>query len=163
MPRPFLASVSLCALLAGSALAVAAETNPPAGSLYARLGGAPVVTKLVDATIDQVVASHRLNQSFKDTDLKRIKTMLVEQICQLAAGGCTYTGDPMREVHAGHNISEAEFYGMVEILRDNMRALDIGLRERNELLALLAPMKRDVVDVPAPPPPPPMTMPAETP
>jgi hemoglobin len=53
-------------------------------------------------------------------------------------------------VHAGHQISEAEFYGMVEILRDSLRRHDVGLRERNELLALLAPMKRDVVDVPAP-------------
>jgi hypothetical protein len=39
---------------------------------------------------------------------------------------------------------------MVEILRDSLRRHDVGLRERNELLALLAPMKRDVVDVPAP-------------
>ncbi len=57
----------------------------------------------------------------------------------------------MREVHAGHDISESEFYGMVEVLRRNMINLHIGLGERNELLALLAPMKRDVVDVPAPP------------
>ena len=162
MSRHFIATVSLFALLAASTLR-AAEVRPPAGSLYARLGGAPVVTRLVDATIDQVVANHRLNQSFKDSDLKRIKEKLVEQICQLADGGCQYTGDPMRDVHAGHGISESEFYGLVEILRDHMRALDIGLRERNELLALLAPMKRDVVNVPAPPPPPPMALPAETP
>jgi hemoglobin len=162
MSRHLFAS-ALFAVLAGSSLTPAAEVNPPAGSLYARLGGAPVVTKLVGTTIDQVVANHRLSQSFKDTDLKRIKEKLVEQICQLADGGCQYTGDPMRDVHAGHNISESEFYGLVEILRDNMRALDIGLRERNELLALLAPMKRDVVNVPAPPPPPPMAVPAGSP
>ncbi len=162
MSRHFFAAVSLCAVLAGSPLS-AAEVIPPTGSLYARLGGAPVVTKLVDTTIDQVVANHRLNQSFKDTDLKRIKDKLVEQICQLADGGCQYTGDPMRDVHAGHRISESEFFGLVEILRDNMRLLSIGLRERNELLALLAPMKRDVVNVPAPPPPPPMAAPAEAP
>lgn len=162
MSRHFIASVSLFAMLATGTLQ-AAEASPPAGSLYARMGGAPVVTRLVDATIDQVVANHRLNQSFKETDLKRIKEKLVEQICQLGGGGCQYTGDSMRDVHAGHKISESEFYGLVEILRDHMRALDIGLRERNELLALLAPMKRDVVNVPAPPPPPPMAVPAETP
>jgi hemoglobin len=162
MSRLIFASVSLFAVLAGSTLP-AAEVTAPAGSLYARLGGAPVVTRLVDATIDQVVANHRLNQSFKDTDLKRIKEKLVEQICQLADGGCQYTGDPMRDVHAGHKISESEFYGLVEILRDNMRQLSIGLRERNELLALLAPMKRDVVNVPAPPPPPPLAVPADSP
>jgi hemoglobin len=162
MQRRLLAGFSLFAAMTGSALIHAADSSP-ADSLYARLGGATVVTKLVDGTIDQVVASHRLNQSFKDSDLKRVKSKLVEQICQLADGGCEYTGDPMRDVHAGHKISESEFFGLVEILRDHMRALGIGLRERNELLALLAPMKRDVVNVPAPPPAPPMAIPTESP
>lgn len=154
MSQRFLPVISLCVALSIAAGVQAADVAPPAGSLYARLGGKPVVTKLVDATIDQVVANHHLSQSFKDTDLKRIKEKLVEQICNLGGGGCEYTGDPMRVVHAGHKISESEFYGLVEILRVNMRNLDIGLRERNELLGLLAAMKRDVVNVPAPPPPP---------
>jgi len=105
----------------------------------------------VNDTIDQVVADHRLNQSFTDVNIRHVKDMLVEQICELGNGGCVYSGDPMREVHAGHHISESEFYGLVELLRRNMDRLGVQLRERNELLALLAPMKRDVVDVPAPP------------
>jgi hypothetical protein len=35
---------------------------------------------------------------------------------------------------------------MVEVLRDSMRQHGIPLGARNELLALLAPMKRDVVE-----------------
>jgi hemoglobin len=117
-------------------------------SLYIRLGGEPVVRAVVSETLDRVVADHRLNHSFAQIDVERVKRLLVEQICALADGGCRYRGDPMREVHAGHQISEAEFYGLVEILRDSMRRHHVGLRERNELLALLAPMKRDIVDVP---------------
>ncbi|MDP9007251.1 MAG: hypothetical protein M3N91_00830 [Pseudomonadota bacterium] len=56
----------------------------------------------------------------------------------------------MREVHAGHHIGETEFHGMVQILRVSMRQHRVALRERNELLALLAPMERDVVEPPAP-------------
>ena len=51
----------------------------------------------------------------------------------------------MREVHAGHHISNAEFFGLVEVLRDSMRARDVPLAARNQLLEILAPMKRDVV------------------
>jgi hemoglobin len=138
-------------LTLGAPLFAAEEAAPPPDSLYARLGGKPVVTKLVSDTIDQVVADRRINQSFTDVNIKHVKDMLVEQICQLGNGGCVYSGDPMREVHAGHHISESEFYGLVEVLRRNMVSLHVGLRERNELLALLAPMKSDVVDVPAPP------------
>jgi hemoglobin len=128
-----------------------AEPGPAApDSLYTRMGGAPVVRAVVGETLDRVVADHRLTRSFKDVDVERIKRLLIQQICEISGGGCHYSGDSMREVHGGHEISEAEFYGLVEILRDSLRRHDVRLRERNELLALLAPMERDVVDVAAP-------------
>ncbi|MFM2289992.1 MAG: hypothetical protein RL684_3135 [Pseudomonadota bacterium] len=143
--------VALGALACG---ALAAHASPPAvtsaKSLYARIGGATVVTAVVAETIDGVVADARLNQSFKGTNVRRVKQELAEQLCELAGGGCTYGGDTMRQVHAGHHISEAEFYGLVEQLRRALRRHGVALRERNELLALLAPMKRDVVNVPVP-------------
>jgi hemoglobin len=119
-------------------------------SLYARMGGEPVIRVVVSDTLDRVVADHQLGRSFEKVDVDRVKRLLVEQICELAGGGCHYSGDSMREVHGGHQISEAEFYGLVQILRDNLKRHHVRQRERNELLALLAPMKRDVVNVPAP-------------
>jgi hemoglobin len=50
----------------------------------------------------------------------------------------------MKESHAGLNITEAEFYLTVQFLRDALDAR-VGEREKNELLRLLAPMKRDIV------------------
>ncbi len=119
-------------------------------SLYARMGGEEVIRVVVSDTLDQVVADHQLKRSFEKVDVDRVKRLLVEQICELAGGGCHYSGDSMREVHGGHQISEAEFYGLVQILRDNLKRHHVRQRERNELLVLLAPMKRDVVNVPAP-------------
>jgi hemoglobin len=58
----------------------------------------------------------------------------------------------MRQVHANHHITSGEFYGVVEVLRSAMRDHGVGMRERNELLALLAPMKRDIVETSASPP-----------
>jgi hemoglobin len=72
--------------------------------------------------------------------------LLAEQICDLAHGPCQYSGDSMKEVHAGHHISEAEFYGMVQMLRDILKERHIDMASSNELLRLLAPMKRDVVE-----------------
>jgi hemoglobin len=132
-------------LLPASRMAAAAEQ-----SLYARMGGEPVIRVVVSDTLDQVVADHQLGRSFEKVDVDRVKRLLVEQICELAGGGCHYSGDSMREVHGGHQISEAEFYGLVQILRDNLKRHHVRQRERNELLVLLAPMKRDVVNVPAP-------------
>ena len=112
-----------------------------------------MVKAVVDETIDAVVADPRLNQSFKGTDIARIKRLIVEQICDLAGGGCHYSGDTMRDVHANHNITQAQFFGLVEDLRKALRRHRVSLRARNELLALLAPMAPDVVNVVIPPPP----------
>ena len=144
---------ALAVLAAAGWLIAAVAQASPHESLYARMGGAPVVTAVVSDTIDQVAADPRLNQSFQGVNTRRLKSRIVELICQLAGGGCRYTGDNMRVAHANLHITEAQFYGLVAILRRQMQRHGVHLRERNELLAMLAPMKRDIVEVNVPPPP----------
>jgi hemoglobin len=114
--------------------------------LYERMGGAGNITTIVGEVIDDAANSPKMKRSFEDVDLARVKKLLIEQICQLAGGGCEYSGDSMRDVHAGLKITQAEFYDLVQVLRDSMVRHGIRLRERNELLELLAPMKRDIVE-----------------
>lgn len=140
-----LPGVVLCLVATASFAAIPPPAVAPPGSLYARLGGTPKVTAFVNETIEKVAADPRMNKSFDKVNLQHVKDMLIEQICSLTGGGCTYTGDTMRDSHAGHHISNAEFFGLVEVLRDAMRAQDVPLPARNELLEILAPMKRDVV------------------
>ena len=144
----------MMAAAAGALATLGAATQAATASLYERLGGAPVMTAVVSETIDATVADPRLNQSYRNTDIKRIKRLVVEQICDLAGGGCHYSGDSMREVHANHHITQAQFFGLVENLRRALRRHHVNLRARNELLALLAPMAPDVINVVTPPPPP---------
>ena len=129
--------------LAGAAAGAAAGAPAP---LYDRLGGQAGVAAIAAALIDRVTADPRLARSFKDAKLDRIKRLLAEQICDLSGGPCRYSGDSMKEVHAGHHISEAEFYGMVADLRDVLKERHVSQGATNELLRLLAPMKRDVVE-----------------
>jgi hemoglobin len=124
----------------------AADAPSARASLYMRLGGATAVQAFVGETIDRTVADPKLRRAFQGSNLRRIKRLFAEQVCAVAQGGCLYGGDSMRAVHANHHITEAEFYGVVAILRSAMRHHGVGLRERNELLALLAPMKRDIVE-----------------
>ncbi len=128
-------------LLLLSGLAVAAPSR-----LYERLGGEAGVTAIAGTLIDRVSADPTLGRSFKDAKLDRIKKLLAEQICELSGGPCRYSGDSMREVHAGHHISQAEFYGMVDDLRAVLKERHVSQGAINELLRLLAPMKRDVVE-----------------
>jgi hemoglobin len=134
---------SLAASLLWLAAASMADARAP---LYERLGGADGVAAIANSLIDRVSADPRLGRSFKDTNLLHIKTLLAEQICDLSGGPCRYSGDSMKESHAGQHISEAEFYGMVADLRVILHERHVSQGATNELLRLLAPMKRDVVE-----------------
>jgi hemoglobin len=137
----FLAAAAVLAGAALTARAAIADTT-----LYERLGGQSGVAAISDTLIDRVSADVRLGRSFKDTNLGRIKRLLAEQLCDLSGGPCHYSGDSMKEVHAGHHISEAEFYGMVDALRTILKERQVGIAASNQLLRLLAPMKREVVE-----------------
>lgn len=133
---------SACVLLCCTSSAFAED------SLFKRLGGEKVLKPVVHRLL---VRAHRdvdTRRSFKDTDLQRIEEKLYEQICELAKGPCRYTGDEMKLVHGGLQISQREFYALVQQLRDELDRAKVGTAEKNELLALLAPFKGDVVTVP---------------
>jgi hemoglobin len=119
---------------------------PIPGSLYVRLGGAHNVQALAADMIDHVAKDPRTERPFEKVNLTRLKSLLAVKFCELTGGGCKYTGDSMHDVHAGLGINEAEFFGLVDVLRDSMRRHGIGLQERNEFLQILAPIERDVVE-----------------
>jgi hemoglobin len=136
------ASLALAVVIALAGCAAQTTSDQP---LYTRLGGAPVVKQVVGETIDRAATDPRTSRSFQDVKLQNVKDKIVEQICSLAGGGCKYTGDPMDKVHAGLKNTEAEMNLLVQFLRDACDHAGVRTAEKNELLRLLAPMKRDIV------------------
>lgn len=126
-------------------LAALASPAAHAATLYERMGGEAAVARVVEESIDRAASDARTKRSFKDSNLARVKEKLREQVCVLAGGPCKYTGDPMREVHKGLKNTEAEMALLVQFLREAMDHAGVGQGEKNELLAMLAPMKGDVV------------------
>ena len=142
---PIMKSPLIVLVLLSLANITAAGAEPVEPSLYQRLGGEPVVTRVIDETVRAMAADPTVNQSFDGVNLQKLEAKIVQQVCSLAGGGCTYTGDEMKLAHQGLNIGQREFYAMVEALRVSLAGNGVGEREKNELLRLLAPMKRDVV------------------
>jgi hemoglobin len=139
--------LSIQCFAGAAAFGASANLSP---TLYERLGGETGVRAIADRLIDRVAADPVHGVSFKETNLKRIKRLLAEQICELAGGPCRYSGSPMQEAHAGLHITQADFYDMVAKLRVILAEQRVGSAATNELLRLLAPMKREVIDrVPA--------------
>ena len=141
-----LAAILSCLMLMGLAACQsidAADTKDD--SLFLALGGVQGIEAIVDTFIYEISESETVIHHFEDTNLNRFRAKQIEHICVLAGGPCRYTGDEMIEVHQGMNITEAGFNTMTNTL---IRALDqhgISVGDRNRLLAIIAPMRGEVI------------------
>jgi hemoglobin len=122
------------------------ETMMQKQSLYDRLGGKPAIQAVVDDFVGNVAADPRINKRFAGANIPRLKTMLVDQVCEASGGPCRYTGASMKAAHAGMKISEAEFSALVEDLDKSLDKFKVPPREKGELLSALAGMKGDIVN-----------------
>ncbi len=145
------------AMILGLALTVSACNSlgaPSAGtaatekSLYDRLGGKTAITAVVDDFVGRVAADTRINGKFANANIPRLKSMLVDQICQASGGPCTYTGRDMKNTHAGMGVSSSDFDALVGDLVATLSKFKVPEREKNELLGALGPMKGDIVEKP---------------
>lgn len=116
------------------------------GNLFQRMGGLPIITIVVSETIDEVSNNPKTSRSFKGIKLPKLKESVVNQICKLTGGGCEYDGETMINSHKDAKISTAEFEIFVAVFRDSLNR-HTNTREKNELLKILAPMKRDIVSI----------------
>ena len=89
----------------------------------------------------------RIGNHFKDTKPQALKESLTDQVCQLSGGPCQYEGGDMKSAHADMDITKAHFNALVEVLQAAMAAQGIAFTQQNRLLALLAPMHRDIITV----------------
>jgi hemoglobin len=137
--RPLLAALLILGL-SGPALAATQKT------LYERLGGTPAIEAVVDGFIAAIGADKRINHFFAKADPKRVKDKLVEQICAATGGPCTYTGRDMKSVHKGMGIGDKDWDATVQDLVKSLNKLKVPKKEQKELLALLGPMKADIVE-----------------
>jgi hemoglobin len=98
----------------------------------------------VDEFVDNVATSPRTKRSFEGVKLKALKESIVAHLCKLTGGACVYEGETMLNSHRDAKISEAEFDAFVDIFRTTLNKY-LPTTEKNELLKILAPMKRDIV------------------
>lgn len=114
-------------------------------TLYSRIGGKQMLYTISSQTLDKVAADPATQRSFEGIKMDTLKQSIADFLCVETGGDCVYEGETMKNSHAESDITTAEFELMVQALRDTLDANNIGTREKNELLKILAPMKRDVV------------------
>ncbi len=137
-------------LIAIAALSLSTVLASPAwadDALYQALGQKSGLTALMDDFMLRLLADPRMQPFFKDTNQANFKAQLVNQVCQVSGGPCTYKGADMKSAHGSMDITKTHFNALVEVLQQSMEARSIAFGTQNKLLAKLAPMHRDVITV----------------
>jgi hemoglobin len=122
----------------------------PKASLYVRLGEKPAITAVVDEFVKRVAGDKRINARFINTDITRLRGMLVDFVCSATGGPCQYTGRDMYGAHAGMQLIDEEFNALVEDLVAALVTFKVPQAEQNEVLGALGPLKGDMVHAPPP-------------
>ena len=120
------------------------------GSLYERLGGSAAISAVIDDFVARCAADARINGKFARTDIPRLTSMLVDQVTMATGGPATYHGRSMPETHRGMGVTAGEFEALVEDLVATLDRFAVPAAEQQELIAILAPIRSDVVEVESP-------------
>ncbi|SEL31802.1 hemoglobin [Roseateles sp. YR242] len=114
-------------------------------SLYRALGGEEGITRISAGLVERAYADERIKHIFQETNPRFLAEQLRKQFCELSGGPCKYDGENMKNSHAKLAINKAHFNALVEDLQAAMDAQGVPFIAQNRLLALLAPMHRDVI------------------
>ena len=131
--------VATCAMLL---LCASVHAEEP---LFFRMGGEAKLKPAMDQLVEIMLEDERINFVFAETELTKFKHLLYTQLCELAGGPCIYDGRDMRTAHARLPITNAQFNALTEDLYIAFDRVGVSYALQNEMIALLAPMQRDIV------------------
>lgn len=138
----------------GSTATAASMADPGSGaqekkSLYVRLGGYDAIAAVVDDFIGRLVADKKLTKFFvghSEDSLKKIRMHVIDQLCAAAGGPCLYVGRDMKTSHHGLGITSADWDASAKHLVESLDHFKVPQAEKDELLAFVATLKKDIVD-----------------
>jgi hemoglobin len=145
--KMFVVSSVLVFLVAGCA----GHKMMRSASLYDRLGGKAAIEAVVEEFVGQLAADKRIKNEkvaarFANVHIPSLKMHLTHLICEGAGGPCKYTGRDMKSAHAGLGITSAEFGFVVDDLVIALNKFNVPEKEKGEVLALLGPMNKEIVE-----------------
>lgn len=149
-----LATGLLVAVLAAGCASTTSAQSSSAGnaqSLYKRLGGYDAIAAVSDDFIGRLASDKQLSRflvGLSSDSQKRLRQLVVDQLCAATGGPCLYIGRDMKTVHAGLNITESDWDLTVKHLIASLDKFKVPEKEKNEFLALASSLKPDIVQQP---------------
>lgn len=132
-------------LLAASSFAVNAQQK----SLYHRLGGYDALAAVTDDFIGRLATDKEIGRFFvgaSDDSKKRIRQLVLDQLCQATGGPCVYIGRDMKTAHKGLKITEKDWDISVKHLVATLDKFKVPDREKHEVLTAISSLKKEIVE-----------------
>ncbi len=137
--------VAVGAFLNGPTLAQTAMEK----SLYERLGGYEAVSAVVNDFAEKLFIDPKVGPFFKGMGTDTRKSFIQKNInllCNVTGGPCKIISRNAKTVHAGLGITEAEFNIVENHLVDTLDKFKVPAKEKQEVLAIIATLKPDIVE-----------------
>jgi hemoglobin len=118
-------------------------------SLYQRLGGYDGIAAFFTDYVNRMRADPRMARfsGGRGTDKKARDLQLnIDYMCKVTGGPMYYLGRDLRTSHAGLNITEDEWQASMRYMAEALDAHKIPPKEKEEVLALIESMRRDIVE-----------------
>jgi len=120
-------------------------------SLYKRLGGYDALAAVTDDFITRLATDPKVGRFFvgasADTK-KKIRQLVVDQLCAATGGPCLYIGRDMKTAHKGLGITEEDWNISVGHLVATLNKFKVPEKEQKEVAAALSTLKADIVEKP---------------
>jgi hemoglobin len=118
-------------------------------SLYQRLGGYDALAAVTDDFLGRLATDKQLGRflaGHSEDSLKRIRQLIVEQLCAATGGPCVYMGRDMKTAHKGMGISKAEWDVAVKHLVATLDKFKVPEGEKKEVLGAVSSFEKDIVE-----------------
>lgn len=89
-------------------------------TLYEKIGGEPVLRRVIDVFIDRLFTDRMIGFFFRSADRQRIKEMEFQWTARLLGAKVEYQGRSMEEAHAKHPIMGGQFMRRQQILKETL-------------------------------------------
>jgi hemoglobin len=139
-------------IVEGPSAATSALTPPADLPLWTRLGGEPAVKAVVHAFValaandPQVDFTRGGRYPVDAAGVANLEKRLVELVSAVSGGPLQYEGRPMKPVHQGMAITDAQFNALAGDLGVVLTKFDVPKKEADELLAIIASTRKDIVE-----------------
>ncbi len=146
--RQALVFLSLLLVMSWNAACAIAQQTPDK-SLYERLGRYDAIAAVSDDFIGRLAGDKQLSRflvGLSADSKKRLRQLVVDQLCEATGGPCIYIGRSMKASHTGLGVTDSDWQATVKHLVATLDKFKVPEKEKSELLAIASSLKADIVE-----------------